>query len=172
MRNYFFCLLLSLPIFLEAQVLDDKRPFPSVAIKTLDGQTVSTDLLKNDGKPIVISFWATWCKPCVNELTNMADLYEEWQKETGVKIIAISIDDARNLSRVAPFINGKGWEYEIYLDPNSDLKRALNINLIPHTFLLNANREIVWQHASYTEGDEYKLLERIKQLIAGVPLGE
>ena len=147
-----------------AQTDKSGRKLPSVNIVNLEGKNISTDNFENNGKPIILSFWATWCKPCVLELTNMAELYDDWKKETGVKIIAISIDDARNQTKVAPFINGKGWDY----DPNADLKRALNINLIPHTFLLNGNKEIVWQHSSYTEGDELKLIQRVKDLNAGI----
>ena len=76
------------------------RALPKIDLKTLDNNTISTSDFDNDGKPIVISFWATWCKPCVKELSNIAEIYEDWQDETGVKIIAISIDDARNMSKV------------------------------------------------------------------------
>jgi len=145
-------------------------PLPSVALKDLQGKTINTADLQNDGKPFIIDFWATWCKPCILELNTIAENYEEWQNETGVKIYAISIDDARNSSKVGPLASGKGWEYEILLDENSDLKRALNINNIPHTFLVNGKGEIVWQHNSYTPGDEDLLYENLKNLIAGKPL--
>ncbi len=138
--------------------------FPTVDIKTLEGKIVNTDAIENDGKPIVISFWATWCKPCAKELDAITDVYDDWQDETGVKVVAISIDDARNAAKVAPFANGKDWPFEIYLDSNSDLKRALNVNAIPHTFLLNSKKEIVWQHTSYLDGDEEELFEEILKL--------
>jgi cytochrome c biogenesis protein CcmG/thiol:disulfide interchange protein DsbE len=170
--KYIITLLLLIPTLSYSQAKEKGRDFPITQLKTLDGQTISTSDFQNDGKPIIVSFWATWCKPCVNELTNMAEVYDEWKEKTGVKIIAISIDDARNMTKVAPFVNGKGWDYEVYLDPNSDLKRALNINLIPHTFLLNANKQIVWQHNSYTEGDELKLFELVKQLSEGKTIAE
>ena len=67
-------------------------------------------------------------------------------------------------AKVGPFANGKDWPFEVYIDPNSDLKRALNVNAIPHTFLLNANKEIVWQHTSYLDGDEEELYEEILKL--------
>jgi len=164
--------LLLLVSFSKAQVIDNKRPMPAVDLKSLEGAVVNTSTFDNNDAPIVISFWATWCKPCVTELTNIAEVYEEWQKETGVKIIAISIDDARNQSKVAPFVNGKGWDYEVYLDPNADLKRAMNVNLVPHTFLLDKDNQIVWQHNSYAEGDEEHLFELIKKLVAGQEVSE
>ncbi len=140
------------------------RALPVVDIKNLSGQTVSTSSFSNNGKPIVIDFWATWCKPCIEELNAINEVYADWQKETGVKVIAISVDDARTMSRVAPFINGRNWKYESYIDPNGDFKRALNVNMPPHTFLLNGKGEIVWQHVGFAEGNEDELFEEIKKL--------
>ncbi|HRC32767.1 MAG TPA: TlpA disulfide reductase family protein [Bacteroidia bacterium] len=139
----------------------------SAKVKTLDGKLFSTDSLQNNGKPMIVSFWATWCKPCINELNTISEVYEEWKTETGVKLVAISIDDARTMNSVKPFINGKNWPYEVYLDPNSDFKRAMNVGPVPHTFLVNGKGEIVSQHTSFSPGDEEKLLEEIKKLVAG-----
>jgi len=85
-------------------------------------------------------------------------------------LIAISIDDSRNFGKVAPYVNGKGWEYEVYIDPNGDFKRALNVNNVPHTFLIDKDGYIVWQHNSYSEGDEDELYEKLKLLKAGKEL--
>lgn len=152
-------------ISLTAFSQNGNQTIPSVNIKTLDGKTVNTSTITNNGKPMVINFWATWCKPCVRELTNIADVYPDWVDETGVKLIAVSIDDSRSMSRVAPFVNGKGWEFEVYIDPNSDLKRAMNVPNVPHTFLIDGSGNIVWQHTSYAEGDEEELYERIQELV-------
>lgn len=140
---------------------------PSVDVQTIDGRNFNTSELNNDGKPMIINFWATWCSPCKRELNNIAEMYTEWQEETGVKLVAMSIDDARNMGKVAPYVNGKGWEYDVYIDPNGDFKRAMGVNNVPHTFLLNGKGEVVWQHNSYAEGDEYHLYELIQKLAAG-----
>lgn len=142
-----------------------QKTLPKIDLKTLDNTIINTSEFDNDGKPIVISFWATWCKPCVKELSTIAEDYEDWQDETGVKIIAVSIDDARNMSKVKPKVNAELWDYDVYCDPNGDLKRALGISSVPHTFLLNSQKEIVWQHTGYKDGDEIELYEEIKKLV-------
>jgi peroxiredoxin len=159
----FWCFC-SLSIF--SQTPEKGRAVPSVTIKTLKGESFNTASIANDDKPFIISFWATWCKPCIEEMTNISEVYPVWQQETGVKIFAVSIDDARTTQRVAPFVNGKKWSYEFLLDPNSDFKRALNVNMPPHTFLVNGKGEIVWQHVGYIDGNEDELYEELKKLTA------
>ena len=141
------------------------RTLPSVDVKTLDGENINITAIENDGNPIVISFWATWCKPCKKELNNISEVYEDWQDETGVKVIAISIDNSRSMAKVSPYVNASDWDYEVYLDPNGDLKRAMGVSTVPHTFLLNAKKEIVWQHKGYVDGDEDELLEQIEKIV-------
>lgn len=159
--------VLALACSLNTAFAQEKRKLPRVELQTLDGKKVSLDTLTNNGKPIYISFWALWCTNCIKELNAIVDVYPDWQKETGVKIVAISIDDERNKSKVGPFVNGKNWEYDVLLDPNSDAKRALNVNTIPHSFLINGKGEIVYQHNGYNAGDEDELYKLIKQLSAG-----
>jgi cytochrome c biogenesis protein CcmG/thiol:disulfide interchange protein DsbE len=135
---------------------------PDVKVKNMDGATVSTNTIANEGKPMIISFWATWCKPCIKELETIHEVYADWVEQTGVKLVIVSIDDARTTASVAPFLNAKGWEYESYLDVNSDFRRAMNVNMVPHTFLLNGKREVINQHTSFAPGDEEKLFEKVK----------
>jgi thiol-disulfide isomerase/thioredoxin len=149
-----------------------KVVMPSATIKTIKGQVVNSNTIHNDGKPMFVSFWATWCKPCIQELNALSSLYDDWRKETGVKIVAISTDDVRNSAKVAPFVNGKRWEYEVYIDENGDLRRAMNVNNVPHSFLIDGNGKVVWQHNSYAPGDEMKLYEVIKQVAAGQEVKE
>jgi len=146
-------------------IAKDNSKVPSVYVKDMKGRKINTKKFDNDGKPYIINFWATWCKPCIQELNNINESYKKWQKETGVKIIAVSIDDSRNSRRVAPFVKGRGWDYEIYLDENADLKRAMNVNNPPHTFLVNGDGEIVYEHNGYAPGDESKLYQEVKKLI-------
>lgn len=148
------------------------RTLPSVDVKTIDGKTVSTGTFSNDGKPMIIDFWATWCKPCKKELDAISEVYADWQKETGVKLIAISIDDSRSSAKVATDAKSHGWEYEVYLDENQDFKRALNVGDIPQVYILNGKGEVVWQHNGYVDGGEEHIFEILKKVAKGEKITE
>ena len=137
---------------------------PNINLKDVNGVTKNLSKFSNNGNPTIISFWATWCKPCKAELNTIAEEYDDWTDETGVKLIAVSIDDARSSTRVEPYINAQGWEYLVLLDPNGDLKRAMNVNNVPHTFLVDGNGKIVWDHNNYSPGDEEELYEELVKI--------
>lgn len=156
-----FVIAFTLSQSITAQIIGG--PIPDVEIKNLDFENVMTrDIITNEeGGPIIISFWATWCSPCKRELSNIQEVYTEWQIETGVKLVAVSIDDSRNVNKVPTYTYGQGWEYLVLLDENHDFKRAMNVNNVPHTFLIDKNGNVVWQHNAYSPGDEdelYRLL--------------
>ena len=150
---------------------------PAVTLKSIDGKTVKTsqsaelknvktDTLSNNGKPFIIDFFATWCKPCNRELTAISEVYEEWQEETGVKVFAVSIDQAQNINKVKPLVDNHGWTFDVLLDPNSDFKRALGGINIPFVVVCDGKGNIVAKHNGYTEGAEEELIEKVRELIA------
>ena len=141
-----------------------KSDLPNVTVKDLQGKDVNIATLNNNGKPFVITFWATWCGPCIKEHNALDEVYSDWQAETGVKIYSVSIDDSRTTAKVKPFVEGKGWEFEVLLDVNKDLARAMNVSNPPHTFLFDGNGKIVYQHTGYLEGGEEDLYEEILKL--------
>ncbi len=162
MKRIFLTIVIGL--FLSFNLMQ-AQSINNVQLKTMERQTVqSGDVIQNEEGPVLLCFWATWCKPCIKELNAYNEMYPDWEEETGVKIILISTDNARSMHRVAPFVNGKGWEFDVYVDSNSDLKRAMNVVNIPHTFLLNSEGEVVWQHTSYMEGDEEEVYEQIQAI--------
>ena len=138
---------------------------PSVLLKNTEGKTIDTAELNNDGKPFVISFFATWCKPCNRELKAISEQYADWQDETGMKVVAISIDQAQNINKVKPMVDAEGWEYEVLLDPNSDFRRALGIQMIPHVLIIDGEGKIVESRSGYTEGAENHIIEKIREIL-------
>lgn len=141
-----------------------QKTLPSVKVKDLKGNEVDIAKYAKNGKITVINFWATWCSPCKKELTNISEMYEDWTSAYDMELIAVSIDDSRNVPKVKTYVAGTGWEYEVLIDANQDLKRALNFQTIPFTILLDKDGNIVYKHTGYVAGDEYELEDKIKAL--------
>lgn len=130
---------------------------PAVTLQDMNGKRVEVGALAQSGKPVVLAFFATWCKPCMRELKAIDELYAEWQEETGVTVYLVSIDQGQDVQKVKPLVDGNGWEFPVLLDPNGTLKRAMNVQNVPHLFVVNSKGEIVYNHTGYSTGDELEL---------------
>lgn len=151
----------------EETPTENGKKVASVILTDMDGNEVNTAELGLDG-PVIISFWATWCSPCKRELNTIHEEYIDWVEETGVTLIAVSIDDERTKNAVPMYVNGKGWEYMVLMDTNSDFKRAMGVNNVPHTFLIDKDGNIVYSHNNFVPGDEEELYEELLKLVEDV----
>ena len=145
---------------------DDGPQLPNVKVKDLRGNVVETGDLGTGDKPLLVSFWATWCKPCLIELQTYHEILDDWKAEMDFDLVAVSIDDSRNARKVPGFAKGRGWEFDVLLDENQDFKRAMNVNNVPHTFIVQ-NGKIVWSHSAFAPGDEEEIEEELMKLING-----
>lgn len=136
--------------------------FPDMTIPDLQGNKVDVKALSMEGKPVVLAFWATWCGPCMLELNAINDQIDTWVEETGVKFYGVSIDDSKTVGRVQPLVNGKGWNFDILLDTNNELKRQLNFSTPPYVVIIK-DGNIVYKHLGYQPGAENELYEKIKE---------
>ena len=169
-------ILMALGLLMAGTLMAQGAKLPTgVSLRTLDGKSVTSNVISNDGKPVVISFWATWCAPCMLELKTIREVYDEWVEETGVKMYIVSIDDSRTAARVKGVVEKQGWSdtgddeyqhyYEVLLDSNRDFATSLGLGQDPpHTLVINADGEIVWQHKGYQPGAEEELLEQVRAL--------
>jgi cytochrome c biogenesis protein CcmG, thiol:disulfide interchange protein DsbE len=137
------------------------KTLASAEVKTLEGQTIDIKSLVKEGQITVISFWAIWCKPCVQELETIKELYPEWKKKYGVEFIAVSVDDSKTITRVKSYVASKGWEYTIVTDPTKALQNALGVTNPPLTLVINKKGEIVFEHLGYSPGNELEVEEKI-----------
>lgn len=136
---------------------------PDIKVENQKGESVSTKSLLGK-KPLVILFWSTTCKPCIMELKAINEQLEEWQEEADFDIVAVSIDDSRSSSKAKAMASGFGWDFTCLFDKNQELKRAMNVSLIPQSYIIDTKGDIVWSHSGYTPGSEQNILEKIKEL--------
>lgn len=159
MRKLFVCLAVLVSAMAAAQV-------PSVTVETIKGETFDTAGLLDEGKPMIISFWSTSCKPCIHELDAIYDALPDWKEEVDFNVVAVSVDNSRLLSKAKSFTQGRGWgdDFILLFDKNEDFKRAMNVAMVPHVFVVDAKGKVVFTHTSYVQGGETELFEVLKKL--------
>lgn len=155
----FMCLLL-----FSVQVQAQNSSLSNVLLRKLDGSKIYASELGNHDKPFIISFWATWCKFCLSELNTISPIYSQWQKETGVKLIAVSTDREPKDGFVRRFVEKRKWPYEIYIDSQKSLSQHFKIQDIPHTIIVDSTGHILWQKIGFNPGDEAEIIQAYRQI--------
>ena len=134
----------------------------NVNIENLKGEKILfSDLIKGD-KPVIVSFLATWCKPCLMEMDALKEIKEEWEGK--IRIVSISIDDSRSKNKVPSFVKGRNYPFEIYMDSNQELYKKLNVLNVPFLFIFSNGKQ-VYKHSGYSPGDEEYLLEEAMKYV-------
>lgn len=159
MRNFLMCVVMSfLTISAMAQV-------PSVRVENGRGESVNTAELVDGETPMIISFWATTCKPCIRELDAINDAYIDWIEEAEFRVIAVSTDDSRFSSQARALAEGHGWsDFTVLYDKNQEFMRAMNVTVTPQVFVVDKDGKIVYSHTGYTPGNEQELIDTILSL--------
>tara|TARA_B100000900_G_scaffold196375_1_gene166203 strand:- start:398 stop:889 length:492 start_codon:yes stop_codon:yes gene_type:complete len=153
-------ILFSSVIFFFILSVNAQENIPNITLKTISGKSIESSDILNAQEFSIISFWATWCIPCINELDAINELYDSWNENYRIKVLAISTDDARSKKRVRPMVSGKNWAFDVYLDTNQNFKRSLNISGIPHTIIAYGSK-IIHRRIGYSPGEEKDLLKII-----------
>lgn len=160
MKRYLLVICLLFPVI----VLFAQRSLPPVAVADLQGNRYEISAILNDSLPVVLAFWSTTCKPCIQELDALNEVFDEWKEIVDFKIVAVATDDSRASVKVRPMVKGREWHFLVLLDKNQDLKRAMNVSGIPFLFVLDGNGKVVYSHNGYTPGAETEVLKILKRL--------
>jgi thiol-disulfide isomerase/thioredoxin len=134
-----------------------ERPlFPEVTFTALDGQTTMT-MSEFRGRPVLVTFWASWCGPCRVELPELSKLYGELAG-TGFVLITVNVD----LNPVAgrQFLERLGLRLPVYRLQPMETKR-LGINALPTNILLDTEGRLVRAYKGY----EPQVVEEVRQMV-------
>lgn len=154
-------LLLVSPFPLQAK--EKKETAPNFVLENLGGKKVELKEVLSGG-PVLISFWATWCKPCIKELGELQKVYKKY-KEKGFEVLAIDVDGPRSIAKVKPMVEGLKWEFPVLWDKSKDVYRKYHVLGIPHTVLVDKSGEIRYTHTTYRPGDEEVIKKKIEDLL-------
>ena len=160
---YIKFLFLSFSVTLSFSQNIDKN----IILNPLMGKKIKLENYLSNG-PVLINFWATWCAPCIKEMPYL-DQFENKYKDKGFSVLAISVDNQKSLSQVRSFIKTKKFSFDIFLDPNMQIFKKLNGNLMPTNVLIDKNGKVVWRHYGYLPGDEKKMEEQILNVLNILP---
>ncbi|MFI3332338.1 MAG: TlpA disulfide reductase family protein [Rikenellaceae bacterium] len=158
--------ILSLVAIIAAYTQLSAQELPNVKVQNQDSRVIESVSFVDHRTPFILSFWSTTCKPCIKELDTICENYVDWNDEIPFRVIAVSIDDSRSVSRAKALATGRGWGdyFTLAYDVNSEFKRALNVVSVPQVFIFNRDGRMVYSHTGYTPGNEIELFERIKKL--------
>ena len=145
-KKFFFIFYLFLTFLISQNVS------PNLTLKKMNGKSVKLSEYLNKG-PVLINFWATWCSPCKKEMVFL-DEFERRYKDNGLSILSISIDSQKSLAHVRSYIRANNYTYDVFLDPNRQVFKKLNGNLMPTNVLIDKDGKVLWRHYGYIPGDE------------------
>jgi peroxiredoxin len=157
-------LIVAISLFISALAF---AQVPSVKVENSKGEAFDTKSLHEIGKPMIISFWSTTCKPCIRELEAVYEALPDWLEEVDFRVVAVSTDDSRQLAKAKSFAEGRGWgsDFTLLFDKNQDFMRAMNVTVVPHVFVVDAKGKVVFSHTAYVQGGEVELFEAVKKSV-------
>jgi len=156
-----FFLVFSVILFAQGSENKLQGTAPNFELEDIEGDIYELNDFLGKG-PVLVCFWATWCKPCIEELKAYNKIYEEY-KDKGFTIVAISTDSERSIAKVKPFISSMNYTFQVLLDPNSDVARQYYARAIPYSVMIDKEGNILYSHVGYLRGDEIKVEEIVKQ---------
>ena len=158
---YLILVLIALP----TSYAEQKREMmlPDLSIKLISGKQARLSSLLEDG-PILVNFWATWCAPCKKEMIFLEEFHKKYSDQ-GFRVLAISTDSPKSMSKVKSYIRAKKHTFLVGLDPNQEVAKKMNAMVMPTVVLIDKDRKVSWYHQGFIPGDENEIEAQILQLL-------
>ena len=156
--------LISFPGFAQIEGVEQQgRIAPNFELEDINGGIFELNEIIGE-RIILISFNASICKPCREQVEAFSKIYDEF-KEKGLTLIAIATDDVKTVAKVKPYIRSKGYNFPVLYDTNNDIARIYYALVIPYSLIIDRKGRIIYTHLGYMKGDEIEVNNKIRYLL-------
>jgi len=145
-------------------VIIGQESFPEASLVDQSGNVFELKSHLKNGKPKLISLWATWCGPCRMELNALKKPYPKWKEKYDLEIMTVSVDVPQMVERAKKMFASNEWDYTFLHDKDQALMSKLNLNGIPYSMLLDGEGNIVSVQMGYSPGYEKMIEQKLKAL--------
>ena len=143
-------------------LLSMAQSFPDIKVEDSEGKAVMTSSLIDGKSPVVVAFWSSTCKYCIEEIDALGDALADNPKISS-KVVCVSVDDSRSIARAKAMAKSHDWdEFTLLYDTNRNLYRSLNVVYIPQLFVYDKNGQQIHSHTGYSAGDEMETIRVLK----------
>jgi peroxiredoxin len=136
---------------------------PDFTLANLEGEDVKLSDLLAKG-PVILDFWATWCKPCIKGFPGLQELLNKYE-DRGLTVVAVSVDSPKSRVRVGPFISSKNYSFEVLLDTQGRVARKYNAVTIPRTVLISPDGMIAHATVGYRPSNHEQIEKSLLPLL-------
>lgn len=156
------CLVASLILFAGVSVSGTEAP--DFSLTTIEGKQISLSQMLKKG-PVVLDFWATSCKPCLEEFPCFQKIHERYS-QSGVTVLCVSLDNPKSQSKVAPLIKSKKYTFEVAVDVDYRVAKQYNIVVIPRTLVIGQDGKVALACVGYSPANCDRIENALKSLLA------
>ena len=137
---------------------------PAYSAPTLRGDTIALQSLH--GQPVLLNVWATWCVPCRQEMPAIEHLYGLFA-DSGLKVIAVSVDEAGSNADVQRFITTFGLQFTVARDPDKRVSQAFRTLGVPETFLIDRHGKIARRWIGEFDPTSEAVMDAVREVLRG-----
>ena len=159
-------LWLFISVFIYSEERKDLGKIPDFELRLLNGQKTSIYKLLESG-PMLMDFWATWCKPCKQVMKHL-EVFQRDFKDQGFQVLTINQDTPRSIGKVKSYINSNKYSFLVSTDPNQQIAKKLNGQIMPNLLLIDKQGSIKWRHQGYMPGEEKEIKRQIELLLSSI----